>query len=68
MLLNRDKMVDHDTVIVGLKRDLKITRDEVRELRSQNDRWRIAAYTLRNLAGLEERQFRNLLKAESLVE
>ena len=53
-------------VILGLKRDLKTTRERVRELKDQNVRWYSVAQTLRKLAGLDEEKFKNLLKAESL--
>jgi hypothetical protein len=60
-------MNDRDTVIVGLKRELKTTREKVRELRSQNDRWRNVAQTLRKLAGLDQDKFDNLMRSESLT-
>jgi hypothetical protein len=53
-------------VILGLKRDLKTTRERVRELKDQNMHWCSVAQTLRKLAGLDEEKFKNLLKAESL--
>jgi hypothetical protein len=53
-------------VIIGLKRDLKTTRERVRELKDQNLRWYSVAHTLRKLAGLDEEKFKNLLQAESL--
>ncbi|RTE92450.1 hypothetical protein [Bradyrhizobium sp. LVM 105] len=59
-------MSDQDRVIVGLKRELKSTRDQVRELKTQNGRWHVVAQTLRKLAGLDEAKFKNLLQAESL--
>lgn len=59
-------MSDHERAIVGLKRELKSTRQEVRELRSQNGRWYVVAQTLRKIAGLDEEKFKNLLQAESL--
>ena len=54
------------TAILGLKRELKSTREKVRELNSQNGRWRTVAQMLRKLAGLDEDKFKNLLQAESL--
>ncbi|MBB4428016.1 hypothetical protein GGD66_006602 [Bradyrhizobium sp. CIR48] len=59
-------MSDRESVIVGLKRELKSTREKVRELKSQNDRWHVVAQMLRKLAGLDEGKFKNLLQAESL--
>lgn len=59
-------MSDQERVIVGLKRELKSTRKEVRELKSQNGRWYVVAQMLRKLAGLDEAKFKNLLQAESL--
>lgn len=59
-------MSDQERVIVGLKRELKSTREEVRQLKSQNGRWHVVAQTLRKLAGLDEAKFKNLLQAESL--
>jgi hypothetical protein len=53
-------------VIVGLKRELKGTRDRIRELKSENLRWSSVAQTLRKLAGLDEEKFKNLLRSESL--
>ena len=52
--------------IVGLKRELKTTREKVRELKGQNDRWRSVANALRKIAALDEGQFKNLLQSESL--
>ena len=60
-------MTDKQTsAIVGLKREIKSVRETARELRGQNERWRKICGTLRQLAGLDDGQFRNLLKAESL--
>jgi len=55
-----------DVAIVGLKRELKATRESLRELRDQNQRWLSVAQILRKLAGLDEDKFKNLLRAESL--
>lgn len=55
-----------DGVILGLKRELKTTRERVRELKDQNARWGSVAHTLRKLAGLDEEKYKNLLRAESL--
>jgi hypothetical protein len=52
--------------IVGLKRELKTTREKVRELKAQNERWRSVANALRKIAALEEVQFKNLLQSEAL--
>jgi hypothetical protein len=60
-------MGDRETsAILGLKSELKSSRSKIRELSVQNERWRKVCATLRGLAGLEDVQFRNLLKAESL--
>jgi hypothetical protein len=60
---------DRETsAIVGLKRELKTTREKVRELKGQTERWRNVARTLRKIAGLDEEKFRNLVEAESLTE
>ncbi|MBO4227217.1 hypothetical protein [Bradyrhizobium neotropicale] len=53
-------------VIVGLKRELKVTREKVRDAKVETARWRNVALTLRKLAGLDEAKFKNLLQAESL--
>ena len=58
--------VNFESVIFGLKRDLKTTRERMRELKDQNVRWCSVAHTLRKLAGLNEEKFKNLLQAESL--
>jgi hypothetical protein len=59
--------VDKQTsAIVGLKREIKTVRADARELRGQNERWRKVCAMLRQLAGLDDGQFRNLLKAEFL--
>jgi hypothetical protein len=55
-----------ETVILGLKAELRTTREKVRELRTQAASWCSVAHTLRKLAGLDEEKFRNLLKSESL--
>jgi hypothetical protein len=63
----RSVMSDPQTsAILGLKRELKSTRAAARELKGQNERWRRVCATLRSLADLDDGQFRNLLKAESL--
>lgn len=54
------------SAIVGLKREIKIVRADSRELKAQNRRWRNLCATLHRLAGLNDGQFQNLLKAESL--
>jgi hypothetical protein len=54
------------TAIVGLKRELKVVRGTVRELKDQNTRWRNVAHTLRKIAALDEGKFKNLLRSESL--
>lgn len=59
-------MNDRETAIIGLKREIKAVRATVRELKEQSERWRKVCATLRNLAGLDDGQFQNLLKAESL--
>ena len=59
-------MRNAETVIVGLKRELKETRARVRFFKEQNDRWQQVGATLRKLAGLDEDQYRNLLCSESL--
>jgi len=55
-----------ESVILGLKRELKATRDNARELKAQNVRWCSVAQTLKKLAGLDEGKFKNLLQSESL--
>ena len=52
--------------IVGLKREIKSVRANARELKEQTARWRKVCATLRGLAGLDDGQFSNLLKSESL--
>ncbi|WP_161495940.1 hypothetical protein [Bradyrhizobium japonicum] len=52
--------------MVGLKREIKSVRADARELKDQAARWRKVCSTLRSLAGLDDGQYRNLLKAESL--
>ncbi|WP_035994829.1 hypothetical protein [Bradyrhizobium sp. WSM1253] len=60
-------MDDRQTsAFLGIKRELKTTREKLRELNFQNDRWRCVAQTLRKLAGLDEDKFKNLLQAEHL--
>jgi len=60
-------MSDKETsAIVGLKRELKAVRATAREWKDQAVRWRRVCGMLRSLAGLDDGQFRNLLKAESL--
>ena len=61
-------MSDRETAaILGLKRELKTTREKVRDLSAQNQRWCSVAQSLRKLAGLEDEKFKNLLRAESLT-
>ncbi|MGY3344690.1 hypothetical protein ACVW16_007401 [Bradyrhizobium sp. USDA 4474] len=52
--------------ILGLKRELKAVRASAREWKDQVARWRKVCTMLRSIAGLDDAQFRNLLKAESL--
>ncbi|HZR74542.1 hypothetical protein [Bradyrhizobium sp.] len=59
-------MSDQQTAIVGLKRELKQKRAEVRELQDRNTRWRELGNTLKTLAGLTEAQYSRLLNAASL--
>jgi hypothetical protein len=60
-------MSDKETsAILGLKRDLKATRGKLRELGGQLERWRNVAGALRKIAGLDDKQFDNLLQSESL--
>jgi hypothetical protein len=60
-------MADKETAaILGLKREVQTLRQRARDLKSQNDRWRSVARTLRTLAGLPDDQFKRLLTAESL--
>ena len=60
-------MGDKETfAIVGLKRELKMTREKLRELKGQNLRWRNVASALRKIAALDEGQFKNMLQSESL--
>ncbi|WP_407174533.1 hypothetical protein [Bradyrhizobium sp. STM 3562] len=60
-------MTDRQEIaILGLKRELKTTRERVRELKAQNIRWCSVAHTLKKLAALDEDKFKNLLQAESL--
>jgi hypothetical protein len=62
-------MSDKETsAILGLKRELKTTRGKLRELSGQIDRWRDVAGALRKIAGLDDKQFDNLLQSESLTE
>jgi hypothetical protein len=60
-------MSDQEKAIVGLKRELKTIRGRVRELKDEAERWRSVAHTLRNLAGIDGGQFKNLLRAQSLT-
>jgi hypothetical protein len=57
---------NQEHAIVGLKQEIKTVRGTVRELKVQAESWRKVAHTLRDLAGLDEDKFRNLLRAESL--
>lgn len=59
-------MTDQDRAIVGLKRELKMVRGTVHELKDQNTRWLNVAHTLRKIAALDEEKFKNLLRSESL--
>jgi len=60
-------VADKETAaILGLKQEVKTLRQRARELKGQNDRWRSVARTLRNLAGVDDGQFNNLLRAQSL--
>jgi hypothetical protein len=59
-------MSNQEHAIVGLKMQIKAVRGTVRELRVQNERWRKVAHTLRDLAGLPDDQYSNLLKSQSL--
>jgi hypothetical protein len=59
-------MIDQTSAILGLKRELKTVRANVRELKGENNRWRSVAHTLRKIAALDEEKFRNLLQSESL--
>jgi len=54
------------SAILGLKSELKAMRERARTLKDETSRWRNVALALRKLAGLDDAQFRNLLKAESL--
>jgi hypothetical protein len=54
------------SALIAIKHELKTTRAKVRELVGQNERWKNIAQSLRKIAGLDDGQFRNLLKAESL--
>ncbi|MET3299682.1 hypothetical protein [Bradyrhizobium diazoefficiens] len=54
------------SALVGLKREIKAVRANVRELKDEAARWCKVCSTLRGLAGLDDGQYRNLLKAESL--
>jgi hypothetical protein len=60
-------MSNQETTIIGLKRELKTIRGRVRELRDETGRWRSVAHTLRNIAGMDDGQFNNLLRAQSLT-
>ncbi|OAF11772.1 hypothetical protein AYJ54_07890 [Bradyrhizobium centrolobii] len=59
-------MTNRETAIIGLKREIKTVRATARDLKEQNEKWRKVCTTLRGLAGLDDAQFRNLLKAEAL--
>jgi len=59
-------MSERETAIIGLKREIKTVRTTARDLKDQNARWRKVCSMLRGLAGLDDAQFRNLLKSESL--
>jgi len=59
-------MSDREAAIIGLRREIKTVRTTARDLKDQITRWRKVCSTLRGLSGLDEAQFRNLLKAESL--
>jgi hypothetical protein len=59
-------MSDRETAIIGLKREIKTVRATARDLKDQNARWRKVCSMLRDLAGLDDGQFQNLLKAQSL--
>ncbi|TYL87792.1 hypothetical protein [Bradyrhizobium cytisi] len=59
-------MSDRETAIIGLKREIKMVRATARDLKDQNERWRKVCSMLRGVAGLDDAQFRNLLRAESL--
>ena len=57
-------MSDRKTAIIGLKRTIRGGARDGRDLRERNARWRKVCSMLRGLAGLDDAQFRNLLKAE----
>lgn len=59
-------MSDKEAAIMGLKREIKNVRATARDLKDETARWRKVCATLRSLAGLDDAQFRNLLKAEAL--
>ncbi|UPJ69881.1 hypothetical protein [Bradyrhizobium sp. 187] len=59
-------MSDRETAIIGLRREIKIVRAAVRDLKGQNERWRKVCVMLCGVAGLDSGQFQNLLRAESL--
>jgi hypothetical protein len=60
-------MGDRETAaLVGLKKEIKTVRATARELKSENERWREIARTLRTLAGLSDAQYSRLLNAASL--
>ncbi len=61
-------MSDRETALIGLRREIKTVRATARELKDQNARWRKVCATLRGLAGLDDRQYANLLRCESLTE
>ncbi|MCK1542211.1 hypothetical protein IVA98_32955 [Bradyrhizobium sp. 160] len=64
--MRKASMSEQESAIIGLKREIKTVRATARRLRDQNERWRKVCATLRSLAGLDDGQFQNLLKAESL--
>ncbi|WP_247497562.1 hypothetical protein [Bradyrhizobium sp. 149] len=60
-------MSDKETsAILGLKRELKTTRDKARAAQDEAGRWRRIANTLRGIAGLDDGQFGNLIRSEGL--
>jgi hypothetical protein len=62
--------LEYDTkeiAIVGLKRELKTSREKVKELKGQAEAWRRVTSTLRALAGLDDEKFKNLLRSEYLT-
>ena len=59
-------MSDRETASIGLKHEIKKVRATARDLKDENARWRKVCAMLRGMAGLDDVQFHNLLKAESL--